>query len=183
VQVEHCTPYLFGLIPLNHPWGLGELLTEATGQSPGLVSISLDGRFTFWLVGYSLCYRVTGQRLASESTVEATRPEPPAQRQRPAQAQAEEAPARQRTPITPADGSSPEEEIRTKYLLVLYASAGLQMPEDDKQITSDVATIRHLLDAGYDFPALLDITGRGARRVGEGATLTEVLRAGLSSAP
>lgn len=170
VEVLRCRPMLFGFIPLRKNYGMKDLVNEADNGADGVVGVSVDQVWKFWLFGYTTCHELHGTQIQFAG----------------GSVRAEAGFGGFQSTSTGAAASGlnsivPESTYQTTNLI--YSRIGREKPASDAEYMRDVQAVSAHIQRGASPPDLLVAAARGAEQLGSSASIEEILAAGLSNAP
>ena len=141
VTAKACTPYLLGLIRLASPYGFPELVDEARGTHDGLVDITVDTTFIWWLFGTTQCHSLRARPVDFPSPIDAF------------------VASGATSPVTPAVGTERERYgtaddhidaglAANAVVTLIYNDAGWRRDPTSPQWQADLAAVERWIRAG-----------------------------------
>lgn len=176
VEVERCSSLLFGALPLDGGYGMRDLLADARREADSdvLVEVALDESFTFWLLGTTVCTRLSAYaaggppRYADRSDRDDVE-----------EAEAPRAKAAERTVQVKkiaATGNVPRSALVAAGLV--YQALDRDPPADEARATDDARAVMEAAESGMSIDAIVTAAKTGAAELGADKPLRALIAAG-----
>lgn len=178
VEVKRCTSTLFGVFPLGRGYGMRDLVTDAKAQSGSdvLVEISIDSSFSFWLLGFTEC-----TRLSAYATDIATGSRHSAGREPGFASSSAGDAGRARTKASEAAQKAASSEVSRSALsapAMVYEALERDPPTSQEQLVADAKAVAAAAASGMDISEILEAANTGAKELGPNASIEAIIKAG-----